>query len=111
MSLETFVPAEAPIAGQTLPQAYYVSPEIFEVDLERVFARSWLLIGAEVELPRPGDTLTWTVGHESGLVTRADDGALHAHHNVCRHRGCRLQPDGVSTARVVVCPTTSGPTG
>jgi Rieske 2Fe-2S family protein len=104
MSLESSVRTEAPIAGQALPQDYYVTHEIFELDLERVFARTWLLVGAEAELPRAGDTLTWSVGRDSVLVTRADDGSLHAHHNVCRHRGCRLQPDGTNTARVVVCP-------
>lgn len=104
MERETLVEPQAALAGYTLPQDYYRAPDIFERDLERVFARHWLFVGAEAELPHPGDTLTWSVGVDSVLVSRADDGSLRAHHNVCRHRGCRLKPDGASTARVVVCP-------
>ncbi|MBV9846568.1 MAG: aromatic ring-hydroxylating dioxygenase subunit alpha, partial [Kutzneria sp.] len=34
---------------------------------------------------------------------RTADGVLHAHHNVCRHRGSRLLPDGQGAGRAIVC--------
>jgi Rieske 2Fe-2S family protein len=90
--------------GYSLPQDYYVGEDVFDLDLERVFATSWLFVGAATELAAPGDTLTWTVGRDSVLLMRAEDGSVGAHHNVCRHRGCRLTSNGHGTARVVVCP-------
>ena len=90
--------------GHTLPQDYYVAEEIFEQDLERVFASNWLFVGTSSELPAPGDMAAWSVGHDSVLLTRDEDGVIRAHHNVCRHRGSRLRSDGSGSARVVVCP-------
>jgi Rieske 2Fe-2S family protein len=91
-------------AGHCLPQDYYVSQGIFDAELEHVFAASWLFVGAAAELPHPGDTVTWSVGRDSVILTRGEDGAVTGHHNVCRHRGCRLLPDGQTSLRVVVCP-------
>jgi Rieske 2Fe-2S family protein len=41
-------------------------------------------------VPASGDHLTVEIAGESVLVTRDRSGALHAHYNVCRHRGARL---------------------
>lgn len=90
--------------GYSLPQAYYVDPDIFALELEQVFATRWLFVGAASELPNAGDTLAWSVGRDSVLLIRDESGRITAHHNVCRHRGCRLQPDGRTSVRAVVCP-------
>ncbi len=95
-------PARTP--GYSLPQGFYVDSDIFALDLERVFGTTWLFVGAAAEMPRAGDTLVWSVGRDSVLLTRDQSGRLSAHHNVCRHRGCRLQPDGRESIRAVVCP-------
>jgi Rieske 2Fe-2S family protein len=91
-------------AGYSLPQESYANEDVFELDLERVFGPGWLFFGAASELPQPGDVMAWTVGRDSVLLTRDEAGNVSAHHNVCRHRGCRLQDDGLRSARVVVCP-------
>ncbi len=96
------LPARTP--GYSLPRDCYVDPDIFTLDLDRVFASSWLLVGAAAELPHAGDTLAWSVGSDSVLLTRDEQGRVRAHHNVCRHRGCRLRPDGHGSVRAVVCP-------
>jgi len=95
-------PAMTP--GYSLPQDYYVSADVFAMDLDLVFARSWLFIGAATELAEPGDTLVWSLGRDSVLLIRDETGRISAHHNVCRHRGCRLQADGQHSVRAVVCP-------
>lgn len=99
----TELAASQPV-GYSLLQDYYVSPEVFELDLERVFAANWLFVATAAELPRPGDTVTWSLGRDSVLLMRANDGTIGAYHNVCRHRGCRLSADGPASMRVVVCP-------
>jgi glycine betaine monooxygenase A len=92
------------VPGYSLPQSYYVTDAAFQLDLEHVFARNWLFVAAASELPQPGSLLTWSVGSDSVLLMRDTDRTVRAHHNVCRHRGCRLRPDGPGSARVVVCP-------
>lgn len=88
--------ARRPPAGlqKSLPSEYYLSPEIFAREKERIFCREWFCAGREEELPEPGSYLAFDVAGESLLVVRAKEGALGAFYNVCRHRGSRLcSPD------------------
>lgn len=94
----------AHVRGHSLPQDCYVADDVFELDLERVFAPSWLFVGMASELPNAGDVMSWSVGRDSVLLTRDDAGHIGAYHNVCRHRGSRLRPDGAGSARALVCP-------
>jgi Rieske 2Fe-2S family protein len=84
---------------RTLHRDFYVAEEIYARERERVFHREWFCAGREEELPAAGDYVVREVAGESVLVVRTKAGALAAHHNVCRHRGCQLVLDGVGEAR------------
>ncbi|GAA1380440.1 aromatic ring-hydroxylating dioxygenase subunit alpha [Pseudonocardia kongjuensis] len=98
----TTVPLRRP--GWSLPQAAYTDPDVFDADLERVWAGGWLFAGHTCELAGPGDYLTRDVGRDRVIVVRGDDGALHAHHDVCAHRGSRLTTADRGCVRAFVCP-------
>ncbi|HET7063440.1 MAG TPA: hypothetical protein VFI49_04125, partial [Rudaea sp.] len=49
-------PAAHPLE-QTLPRDAYFSPEVFEAERERIFAREWALVGREESVPATGDYL------------------------------------------------------
>jgi len=90
--------------GHSLPRALYTDADMFRVDMETIWYRDWLLVGAECELPRPGATMTLDVGEYSVIVVRGGDGAVRAFHNVCRHRGSRLCKAGKGMSPKLVCP-------
>jgi glycine betaine catabolism A len=92
------------LPGHALPQQAYHDQALFDHELASVFHAGWLFAATSAQLPLPGDTLTWTVGTESVVIARGDDGRVRAHHNVCRHRGCRLRGDGQAHSRALVCP-------
>jgi len=76
----------------TLHRDCYLTPAWFAREREQIFAREWACVGREEEVPNPGDYLLVELAGESLLLTRDKDGRLHAHHNVCRHRGSQLVP-------------------
>jgi Rieske 2Fe-2S family protein len=76
--------------GFTLDREFYVSPEIFELDIQKVFFTQWLYVGHESQIPQPGDFLTYQIAGESIVVARTAAGSLSAFFNVCRHRGARV---------------------
>ena len=90
--------------GESLAREFYVDEAVFEEDLRRVFHRNWLFAGHSCEIPEPGDYFTFEVGDESILILRGKGGEVHAHFNVCRHRGSRLATEPCGRAKSLVCP-------
>jgi Rieske 2Fe-2S family protein len=90
--------------GYTLPAPFYLSPEVFEQDLARIFGRYWIYVGVEPEIPESGDFFTVEIGTDSVIIVRDDDMSIHAFHNVCRHRGARLRDAGRGIVGNLVCP-------
>lgn len=64
--------------------------EIYDVELERVFARTWVLLGHESEIPGAGDYMVRWIGEDSVIVARDRENAIHVSLNVCPHRGMRI---------------------
>ena len=88
---ETYRATRLPVDRATtlIPDAYR-SPEFFEVERERVFAKSWVCVGYTAQAAAPGDTFLATVAGQPLIVTRDKGGRLRAFYNVCRHRGSQL---------------------
>jgi glycine betaine catabolism A len=78
-----------PEGATTLPAEYYVSPEFFRRELERMFGRMWICVGRKEQVARPGQYFVREVLGESVIVTRGP-GGVNAFYNVCRHRGTKL---------------------
>ena len=91
-------------SGFSLPQAFYVDPEIFKADLEAVFATDWLFACNACEIGKPGDHLTLTIGNNSVVILRDRDGEVRAFHNTCRHRGSRICAEEKGRVNRLVCP-------
>ena len=91
--------------ARTLSASLYTSPEVLKLEQEGLFAKMWLCVGREADIPTPGDYVTHQIGGESVIVMRGGDGAVRAFYNVCRHRGARLLDAacGKGLSRVV-CP-------
>ncbi len=74
----------------TLTGADYSAPAIYDLECERIFHRQWFSAFREELVAEAGQFRTVDVAGESVIVVRGRDGDLHAHRNVCRHRGARL---------------------
>ena len=82
----------------------YVSEEIYAQELERVFARAWLLVGHESQVPQPNDFFTSRMGEESVILTRDRQGQVHVLLNTCMHRGMKVCRYDEGSTPVFSCP-------
>jgi phenylpropionate dioxygenase-like ring-hydroxylating dioxygenase large terminal subunit len=90
--------------GYSLEQRFYTDPAIFELELERIITRNWILAGHQSELPEPGDFKVLNVANESAIIVRGSDGALKGFANVCRHRGSLVCLEPKGSTRKFMCP-------
>jgi choline monooxygenase len=77
-----------PDIGQahTLPSRFYTDPAFLARENERIFARTWQVVGRSEQVAKPGDYFTANVAGEALLLARDSAGELRGFHNVCRHR-------------------------
>jgi Rieske 2Fe-2S family protein len=103
---ESLAPALAPFGkSSTLPSEAYTSESVFRWELDHFFDRTWVCVGRSEDLRSPGDQRAVAVGFESALLTRDEEGGLHAFYNVCRHRGHELLEAGCGTSQKFIrCP-------
>ena len=91
--------------GFRVDPAWYWSRERADQEWDHVWTRLWQMGPREEELPEAGDVFIHSLGRESLLFVRLDDGSLRGYFNVCRHRGNRLLlgPDGPAYAPRFAC--------
>ncbi len=90
--------------GWTLPGRFFTDPDLYRIDLERIWLRGWLFAGHSCEIPNPGDYFLLNLDRESIILIRDDSGRIRALHNVCRHRGSLICDAGSGHAPRLVCP-------
>ena len=88
---ETLANIRKPLAeARHLPGAMYTSPEVAEIEKQRIFMKSWLCVARAEELPKPGDYLTMTITDEPIVVARDKQGNIVSYMNMCLHRGAEV---------------------
>ncbi len=87
-----------------IPAHIYNDKELFELEKERLFSRSWLFVAHESEVPEAGDYVVRRVLEDSFIISRDEQGQVRALFNMCLHRGmqvCRAEMGNASHFR---CP-------
>lgn len=92
------------VANGLISREIFVSDEIYQQELERVFARAWLFVGHESLIPNPGDYFVSSMGEESVILTRDHHREVHVFVNTCRHRGMKVCRYDQGNTTLFTCP-------
>jgi phenylpropionate dioxygenase-like ring-hydroxylating dioxygenase large terminal subunit len=84
-------------------RSIYVDPAIFDLEMERIFGRAWIIIGHESQVPNPGDYFTTIVGRQPVIMVRQADGSVRVLYNRCGHRGAKIVGDRAGNVRFFRC--------
>ena len=97
--------SDVPEESFTLPSYMYTDPEIFELEKEKIFYKTWQYVGHKSLFSKPGDYQTLRICDQHIFVIMGDDYRFRAFYNVCQHRAHELLPKGFgNVARAIICP-------
>jgi choline monooxygenase len=78
--------------------------DLFDLEMIRVFARSWIWLGDTEDLRDPGDYVTGRIGLQPVIVIKQEDGSVRGFLNNCRHRAAGLAYEPAGSCRALACP-------
>jgi phenylpropionate dioxygenase-like ring-hydroxylating dioxygenase large terminal subunit len=83
----------------------YLDPELFQLEMERLWSRAWIYVGHESQIRNEGDYLTVNVAAQPLIVLRHGDGSVRVLVNRCAHKGTKLvaEPAG-NCGKTLRCP-------
>jgi len=81
----------------------YTDPELFELEMERIFGRAWIFVGHDSQIPNPGDYITTEIGRQPVILIRHKDASARVLLNRCSHRGAKVLNDASGNAKSLIC--------
>jgi phenylpropionate dioxygenase-like ring-hydroxylating dioxygenase large terminal subunit len=83
----------------------YIDQEVFALEMEHLFANTWVFVGHASQIPNQGDYLTADMGLEPVVAIRHTDDSVRVLYNRCAHKGTKLvtNPTG-NTGKFFRCP-------
>ena len=95
---QTFRPSQmlAMVDAETglVDRRIYSDADIYQLELEQIFARTWNFMCHDSQIANPGDFFMTYIGEDRVIVVRDNDGDPRVLINSCRHRGnavCRAE--------------------
>ena len=88
----------------TIPSSWYTDGDLYQLELNTVFSRSWQFAGRFDQLTKAGRYVTSEIGLEPIVVVRGNDGELCGFYNVCRHHAAAVMTEAEGEAAQLRCP-------
>lgn len=85
-------------------RSVYTDPDIFELEMDRVWGQAWIYIGHESQVPKAGDFITTEIGRDPVIMVRGDDDRVHVVFNRCGHKGAKVTAKCSGSTDYFRCP-------
>ena len=101
----TYTPADikALVQDEQVHRDVYEDPCIFDLEMERIFGRSWVYVGHQSQVPNPGDFFCTRIGRQPIVMARHTDGEIYVLYNRCAHRGVKVVNEECGSANRFMC--------
>ncbi len=94
---------ETYLGSDDLPVERYTSREFFDLEVEKMWRKTWQIACRENRLKETGDYYVYDIVNDSILLTRTESGEIKGYYNSCLHRGRALKR-GSGNADNLRCP-------
>lgn len=91
------------VRNEQVHRNVYEDPEIFDLEMDRIFGRSWVYVGHASQIPNPGDYFCTRIGRQPVVMTRHSDGEIYVVYNRCAHRGVKVVNEECGNANKFMC--------
>lgn len=85
-------------------RAVYIDPDIFQLEMERVWRKAWIYVGHESQVKQAGEFITTTIGSEPVVMSRDKAGKVHVMYNRCGHKGAKVAAQKSGKTSMFRCP-------
>src|SRR5690606_36697103 len=82
------------VREDSVHKSVYTDPEIFKLEMDRIYGRAWIYAGHESQVPNVGDYHTTRIGDQDVIMVRAMDNQLYVLYNRCPHKGAKVVAEG-----------------
>ena len=91
------------IRDDAVNRRVYTDPEIFALEMERIWGRAWIYVAHESQIPDKGSYFTTTLAKQSVLLVRHDDDTFYLFFNRCAHKGSKVIEHNSGRAPILRC--------
>jgi benzoate/toluate 1,2-dioxygenase subunit alpha len=68
----------------------YINPELFDLEIERLWRSAWIYMAHDSQVPNAGDFYTATIARQPLFMIRGSDGVVRVLLNRCAHKGAKI---------------------
>ncbi|MEH7254380.1 Rieske 2Fe-2S domain-containing protein [Neobacillus niacini] len=104
INMNSFELLKEKVSQGLLPQWLGTDPDIYELELDKIFGKTWQFLGHESELEEPGSFVTRWMVHDPVLLVKNKAGEINAFLNSCTHRGTQLCTEDFGNNKIFTCP-------
>ncbi len=91
--------------GHQVHRDVYTSKHVFQLEMQHLFANTWVFVGHESQTANKGDYFTTHIGTQPVIQVRHSDNQIHVLHNRCPHKGTKIAIDREgNTGKFFRCP-------
>lgn len=86
-----------------IPAGRYIDEKFYDLEMEHIWKKSWLMAAREEDVAKPGDYMLFKKLGPSVVIVRGKDNVVRAFYNTCKHRGAKLVKDECGSTRLLRC--------